>query len=125
MDQAPAQIPANFPVILPQHRQIPAAVQHRDLDPFAGEDDNFSIDLDNEAVLREKQARSEVLDRVAEFCGLARANAESKKEVMGMQRPIYNGLKKRANELTLPWHKLTIQIAQRNHEIVTRRYMKS
>ena len=44
----------------------------------------FSVVLENEAVLREKQARSEVLDPVAKFCGLERANAEAKKEIMGM-----------------------------------------
>ena len=56
------QAQAHFPVILPQRRQLPAVVRHRDLDPFADEDDSFLIDLDNEAFLREKQARSEVLD---------------------------------------------------------------
>ena len=62
VDQAPAQCSANFPVILPQRQQLPAVVRHRDLDPIADEDDSFSIDLDNEAVLREEQACSEVLD---------------------------------------------------------------
>ena len=42
-----------------------------------------------------------------------------------MQRPIYNGPKKRAIELALPWHNLTIQITQGNHEIVTGRLSKS
>ena len=83
MDQAPAQDPANFfLVILPQRRQLPAVLRHRDLDPFADDDDSFSIDFDNDAVLREKQVCSVVLDRVSEFCGLAWANAESKKGVM-------------------------------------------
>ena len=81
------------------------------MDPFAEEDDSYSIDIENEAVFKEKQARS-VLDRVAEFCQSERANAESKKAIMGMQRPVYNALKERAIELALPWHNLTVQIAQ-------------
>ena len=63
-------------------------------------------------------------DRVAEFCGLERANAGSKKEIMHMHRPIYNVSKKRAIDLALSWHILTIQIAQRNHDIVSGRLSK-
>ena len=121
VDQAPARGPAHFPLILHQNRQLPAAVRHRDRDSLAEDDDSYSINL----VLREKQARSEVLDRVAEFCGLARANTETKKEVMGMQRPIYNEQRKRAIELSLPWHNSTMQIAQRNYDIVKGRLSKS
>ena len=89
---------------------------------FPGEDeDNFSIDLDNEAVLREKHARSEVLDRVAEFFGLTRANAQTTQEVMGMRNPVYREQKKRAIELTLLIHNSTAQIAQRNHDIINGR----
>ena len=40
------------------------------MDPFADDDDNYSIDLENKAVLREKQARSEALDQVVEFSQL-------------------------------------------------------
>ena len=57
VDQAPAQGPANFPLILPQRQQLPVVVGHRDRDPFAEDEDSFSIDLDNEAALGEKQAR--------------------------------------------------------------------
>ena len=55
------------------------------------------------------------LYRVAEFRHLERSNAESKKEKMGMQKPIYIASKKRAIELALPWQSATVQIAQRNH----------
>ena len=50
VDQAVDQAPANFPVLLPQRRQLPVVVRHRHIDPFADEDDSFSIDLDNEAL---------------------------------------------------------------------------
>ena len=46
-------------------------VRHDNLDSLYNEEE-FSIDVDNETVLREKQARSEALDRVAEFCNLDR-----------------------------------------------------
>ena len=59
---------AHFPVLVPQgHGQgRPAVVRRDDLDSLYNEEE-FSLDLDNEAILREKQARSEALDRVAEF----------------------------------------------------------
>ena len=62
---------AQFPVFLPQGQGRPLSVLVRrgDLDSLYG-DENFSLDLDNEAALREKQARSEALDGVAEFCKL-------------------------------------------------------
>ena len=116
VDHAPAQSSDNSLLILNQRRHLPAVVRHQDRDPFAEDEDSFSIDLDNEVVLREKLARSEVLDRVAEFCGLARANAETTKEVMGMQRAI---------KLAITWHNSTTQIAQRNYEIVNGRLSKS
>ena len=49
------------------------------LDPF-NEEDRFSLDLLDEASLREKQARSELPDLVANFCGLERPDAEDKKK---------------------------------------------
>ena len=90
------------------------------MDSFVEDDDNYSIDLENEAVLRQKQAHSEALDRVTEFCQL-----EAKKEIMGMQRPIYNASKNRAIELALPWHSSTVQITQRSFDIVSGRLSKS
>ena len=66
MSQAP------FAVLVPQgHGQgqgqgRPAVVWCDDLDSLHNEEE-FSLDLDNEAILREKQARPEALDRVAEF----------------------------------------------------------
>ena len=41
-------------------------VRHDDLDSLYNEE-GFWLDLVNEAILREKQARSEALARVAEF----------------------------------------------------------
>ena len=80
-----------------------------DLDPFA-QDDNFSLNLQDIAALREKEAHSEVLDRVAEFCQLDRANAEAKKEMLGMRLPAYNAPTKTVIVLALPWHSSTVQI---------------
>ena len=77
---------ANFPVLAPQgqgHRQglgRPVVARRDDLDSLFEEE--FSVDLDNEAVLKEKQARSEIL--VAEFCNLDRQDPQIQKEVMGI-----------------------------------------
>ena len=64
-------------------------VRRDDIDSLFNEED-FSIDLDNEAVLKEIQARSEALDRVAEFCNLDRQDPQIHIEVMGMRLPAYN-----------------------------------
>ena len=110
---------AQFPVLLPQGqgRPFPVLICRGDLDSLYG-DENFSLDLDNEAALREKQARSEALDRVSEFCKLDRQDTEAKKEIMGMRLPVYNAPAKKSIELSLPWHSSTIPIADRNHDIV-------
>ena len=88
---------ANFPVLVPQgqgQRQglgRPVVVRHDDIDSLFNEEE-FSVDLDNEAVLKEKQARSEVLDKVAEFCNLDRQDPQIQKEVMRMRLPAYDAL---------------------------------
>ena len=110
---------AQFPVLLPQgqRRPLPVLVRRGDLDSLYG-DENFSLDLDIEAALREKQARSEALDRVAEFCKLDRQDTEAKKEIMGIRLPLYNAPAKKLIELSLHWQSSTIPIADRNHHIV-------
>ena len=110
---------AQFPVLLPQGqgRPLPGLVRHGELDSLH-EDENFSLDLDNEATLREKRAHSEdldneatlrekrahseALDRVAEFCKLDRQDTEAKKGIVGMRLPVYNAsAKNRLNFLCL------------------------
>ena len=94
-----------------------------DLDSLFEEE--FSVDLDNEAVLKEKQARSEILDKVAEFCNLDRQDPRIRKEVMGMRLPAYNAPAKKSIEISLPWHSSTIPIADLNHDIVRGKLNKS
>ena len=88
-----------------------------DLDSLYNEEE-FSIDVDNKAMLREKQACSEALDRVAEFCNLDRQDPQIQKEVMGMRLPAYNAPAKKSIEISLPWHSSTIPNADMNHDIV-------
>ena len=75
---------ANFPVLVPQDQRQglgrPVVVRRDDIDSLFNEEE-FSVDLDNEAVLKEKQARSDVLDKVAEFCNLDRQDPQIQKEV--------------------------------------------
>ena len=123
---------AQFPVLVSQgqgqgQRQglgRPVVVRRDDLDSLYNEEE-FSIDVDNEAVLREKQARSEALDRVAEFCNLDRQDPQIQKEVMGMRLPAYNAPAKKSIEISLPWHSSTIPIADMNHDIVRGKLNKS
>ena len=60
-------------------------VQRDDIDSLLNEEE-FSVDLDNEAVLKETQARSEVLDKVAEFCNLDRQDPQIQKRGYGHER---------------------------------------
>ena len=119
---------ANFPVLAPQgqgHRQglgRPVVARH---DDSLFNEEEFSIDLDNEAVLKEKQARSEVLDKVAEFCNLDRQDPQIQKEVMGMRLPAYNAPAKKSIEISLHWHSSTIPVADMNHDIVRSKFNKS
>ena len=98
---------AQFPVLVSQgqgQRQglgRPAVVRRDDIDSLFNEE-GFSIDLDNEAVLKEKQARSEVVDKVAEFCNLDRQDPQIQKEVMGSRLPAYNAPAKKSIEISLP-----------------------
>ena len=122
---------ANFPVLVPQgqgqgQRPVlgrPVVVRRDDLDSLL--DEEFSVDLDNEAVLKEKQARSEILDKIAEFCNLNRQDPRVQKEVMGMRLPAYNAPTKKSIEISLPWHSTTIDIADLNNDIVRGKFNKS
>ena len=119
---------ANFPVLVPQgqgHRPVLGrpVVRRDDLDSLLEEE--FSVDLDNEAVLKEKQARSEVLDKIAEFCNLNRQDPRVQKEVMGMRLPAYNAPTKKSIEVSLPWHSTTADIANLNNDIVRGKLNKS
>ena len=122
---------ANFPVLVPQgqvqgQRPVlgrPVVVRRDDIDSLLGEE--FSVDLDNEAVLKEKQARSEILDKIAEFCNLNRQDPRVQKEVMGMRLPAYNAPTKKSIEISLPWHSTMIDIADLNNDIVRGKFNKS
>ena len=123
-----AQDQTNFPVLAPQGQRQglgrPVLARRDDLDSLFNEEE-FSVDLDIEAVLKEKQARSEVLDKVAEFCNLNRQDPQIQKEVMGMRLPAYNAPAKKSIEISLPWHSSTIPIAEMNHDIVRGKLNKS
>ena len=114
---------ANFPVLVPQGQvqgQRPVLgrpVVRRD-DLVSLLDEEFSVDLDNEAVLKEKQARSDILDKIAEFCNLNRQDPRVQKEVMGMRLPAYNAPTKKSIEVSLPWHSTMADIADLNNDIV-------
>ena len=81
---------AQFPVLVSQgqgQRQClgrPVVVRRDAIDSLFNEEE-FSIDLDNEAVLKKKQPRSEAFDRVAEFCNLDRQDPQIQKEVTRLE----------------------------------------
>ena len=79
-------------------------------------DRHSSEDIQDKVVLREKQVCSELLDRLAKFCGLEGSDTEDTTKVTVMMNypnhaPVRN--------LALTWHDSAIKVADRNHNIVT------
>ena len=73
---------------------------------------------ESETSLIGHQARSELLDRVANFCGLDRGDTEEQKWVMGMKHPYYHDPARATINLALPWHSVAEEIADFNLKIV-------
>ena len=74
---------------------------------------------ESEASLIARQARSELLDCVAGFCGLERGETEDQRKVMGMKHLIYHEPARTCINLALPWHSIAEEIADRSFDIVT------
>ena len=119
---------AQFPVLAFQgqgqgHRLgRPVVVRHDVIDSLTMK--MSSPLLDNEAVLKEEQARSEVLDKVAEFCNLDSQDPQIQKEVMGIRLPANNAPAKKSFEISLPWHSSPFPTVDRIHGIVRGRLIK-
>ena len=71
------------------------------------------------SLLIAKQARSELLDQVANFCELKRGDPEDHRKVMGINRPAYHDPARILINLTLPWQSVTTEIVDLNFDIVT------
>ena len=69
--------------------------------------------------MREKQARSELLEWGANFCGLQRSGTEDTTKVIRMMNPPYRAHKPRPS-----WHSSSVEIAERNYNIVTGKLSK-
>ena len=110
---------AQFPVLVSQgqgHRLGRPVVVRLDVIDSLFIEDEFSI-IDNEAVLKEEQAHSEVLDKVAEFCNQDRQDPQIQKEVMGIRLPAYNAPAKKSIKISLPWHSSAFPTVGRIHGI--------
>ena len=83
------------------------------------DEDRFSDFPESEASFIAKQARSELLDRVANFCELERGDSEDQRKVMGMNRPTYHDPARASINLALPWHRVAAEIADHNFNIFT------
>ena len=93
------------------HAAVPVLIEQPVLDPF-NEEDRFSLDLIDEASLREKQAHSEIYSYwVSQFCNLERSDGEDKRQVLGMEYLIYDAPVRASINLSLPWHSSAVQIA--------------
>ena len=86
-----------------------------------------SADFIDEAALRERQARFELLDQVAKFCGLKidRTGVTDTTNGIGIINPPYHASVRAPINLALPWHNSAIEVADRNHKIVMGRLSKS
>ena len=83
-----------------------------------------SVDILDEASLRKKQALSELLDWVANFCGLERSGTEDTTKVIGMMNLPYHAPVRTPINLALPWHSSSVEIADCNYNIVTGKLSK-
>ena len=79
---------------------------------------------ESEASLIAKQACSELLDRVVNFCSLDRSDAEDQNKALGIENPVYHALTRAAINLSLPWHSSAVEIADHNFNIVTGKLSK-
>ena len=83
------------------------------------DEDRLSDFPHTDASLIAKQARSQLLDWIANFCELERGETEDQRKVMGMKRPTYHNPAKASINLALPWHSVAEEIADLNFNIVT------
>ena len=100
--QAPAQAQTQPPARAQPPRLGPAYFPPSQAAPFLGawrmpseslhDEDRFSDFSESEASLIAKQARSELLDQVANFCELERGDPDDQRKVMGMNPPAYHDL---------------------------------
>ena len=117
---------AQFPVLVSQgqgHRLGRPVMVRLDVIDSLFTEDEFSI-IDNEAVLKEEQARSEDLDTVAEFFNRDRQDPQIQKEVMGIRLPAYNAPARKSIKISLPWHSSAFPKVGRIHGIVRGRLNK-
>ena len=62
---------------------------------------------------------------MANFCGLERSDAEDKKKVLRMVKPIFHALARVSIILTLSWHSSSVEVADRNFDIMTGKLSKN
>ena len=86
--------------------------------PSESLDEDQLSDFPESEASNAKQARSELLDRVANFCELERGDTEEKKRVMGMKHPLYHDPARSTINLALTWHSIAEEIADLNLKIV-------
>ena len=114
---APAQPARPAPAYVPQPQAAPPQGAKR-VFPESLDEDRLSDFPECEVSLIAKQAQSELLDRVANFCELESGDTEEQKRVVGMKRPLYHDPARYTINLSLPWHSVAEEIADLNLEIV-------
>ena len=115
---APAQPHRPTPAYFPQPQAThPRGVRRVPSESF--DEDWLSDFPESEASLIAKQAQSELLDRIVNFCELERGDTEEQEWVMGMKRLVYHDLARATINLALPWHSVAEEIADLNLKIVT------
>ena len=67
-----------------QAQAAPSLVRTLLQDSLVEKDKQSSVDIIDEATFHQRQARSELLDRVAKFCGLKRTGVTDTTKVIGM-----------------------------------------
>ena len=114
---APAQLPRPASANFPQPQAAPTWGARR-VPSGSLDEDRLSDFPEFDASLIAKQARSELHDRVANFCELEKWDTEEQKRVMGIKRPLNHDPARSTINLALPWHSVAEEIADLNLKIV-------
>ena len=115
---APAQPPKLVPAYFPQRQAAPTWGARR-LQNLYMMKTGLGIFQRARPPFIAKQAHSELLDRVANFCELERGETEDQRKVMRMNRPAYHDLARASINLALSWHSVAEEKTDLNFNIVT------
>ena len=114
---ASAQPPRLAPAYFPQLQAAPPRWARHLPSESLHDEDRLSDFPESKAFLIAEQARSKLLDQVANFCQLERGETEDQRKSILLKRPTHHDLA--IASINVPWHSVAQEIADLNFHIVT------